>query len=285
MIKQSIYILLAMVLVSSCTPEPIDIDLPEAETKLVVASQVIPNSFMLITISKSFSALQAVDEDSMDTQALLNEILVSGAKVTISYSGGTDSLLSIPDLPGVYMTFFTPQIVNEVYTLNVYDPKTGLKVSSSTRMLSATSIDSVAAVRSVVDEMTVVDVELAFYDNPNEKNWYAVNIYQVDQDSVSTGNLFMPTDGTTKTILLDDADFGSDYFVGSTRLRGWNSDTIAVSLSNISKEYFDYLAVRQKSNGLFSSLTQEPINYPTNVIGGYGFFTTHFPDARIIILE
>jgi len=41
--------------------------------------------------------------------------------------------------------------------------------------------------------------------------------------------------------------------------------------------------------GLFSSYIQsllgEPVNYPSNVAGGLGWFTLHFPDVRVIRVE
>ena len=46
-----------------------------------------------------------------------------------------------------------------------------------------------------------------------------------------------------------------------------------------------YLNLRKKSENLFSQITQEPINYPSNVQGGYGFFNTHIPDVRFFLLN
>lgn len=274
-----------LLVLNACTPDPIDIDLPEAEQKLVISSQVIPNSLMLVTVSKSFSALRSVDEDSIDSQALLNELLVQNAQVSISYNGITDSLFAMPGVPGVYVSISTPQVVNTRYTLNVHDPETGLSVTSSARMLEFVAFDSLSARYVQTDAGRQVELSVHFPDRRNQENWYMVNVYKMGQEADTVTNIFAPDNETTHTILLNDKNLTSSQFSGTALLNYHDADTLAVSLSHISKDYYDYLAVRQKSNGLFSSITGEPINYPTNVIGGYGFFTTHFPDASVVIVQ
>jgi hypothetical protein len=41
-----------------CVPKPIDIDVKAADPKLVLASQVIPNQIMIVSLTRSFSALK-----------------------------------------------------------------------------------------------------------------------------------------------------------------------------------------------------------------------------------
>ena len=57
-----------------------------------------------------------------------------------------------------------------------------------------------------------------------------------------------------------------------------HDDSIAVTLSNISKNYYNYLVLRNESGSLYNQLNLEPLNYPTNVVNGYGFFNAHIPD-------
>jgi hypothetical protein len=56
-------------------------------------------------------------------------------------------------------------------------------------------------------------------------------------------------------------------------------------LASISKPYYDFLKVRSDNRFSFVEFAGEPINYPTNVQGGYGFFNLHTPDVRIFVLE
>ena len=53
------YLILSIVFslfIVSCRPKPLDIDLPQADQKLVVSSQVIPGSLMVVTVSRSMDA-------------------------------------------------------------------------------------------------------------------------------------------------------------------------------------------------------------------------------------
>jgi hypothetical protein len=62
-------------------------------------------------------------------------------------------------------------------------------------------------------------------------------------------------------------------------------DTIAVSLSNISKDYYDFIELRLDNRFSFVEYLSEPVNYPSNVKGGRGFFNLYIPDVKIFILE
>ena len=62
-------------------------------------------------------------------------------------------------------------------------------------------------------------------------------------------------------------------------------DTIAVSISNINKDYYDFMQLRLDNRFSFVEYLSEPINYPSNVKGGKGFFNLYVPDIRLFVLE
>ena len=51
------------------------------------------------------------------------------------------------------------------------------------------------------------------------------------------------------------------------------------------ESYYEFLKKREKGGNVFTELTNEPINYPSNVKGGFGFFNTHFPDVEYFDLN
>ena len=86
--------------------------------------------------------------------------------------------------------------------------------------------------------------------------------------------------------LISDKEFGGGTYSADFLLEDvMSNDSVAVTLSNISEEYYRYLGLREKSNNWFSQVTSEPINYPSNIVGGYGFFSTHHPDIITFELE
>ncbi len=274
-----------ILMMTGCRPEPLDIDLPQAETKLVVASQVIPNSIMIVVVSKSFGALDYSDDYDTSSVSPLTKILVENAKVTISYNGVTDDLYPVSDAPGLYFSLTTPQYINTEYTLKVYDPETGLSVSSTARMLDQVLLDDVTAKKGDGKDSNDIKIHFKFTDPAGEKNWYMLNFYNPNDTAQSSGGLFEPKTSEYYTLLLSDEMFDTEEISGDITMYQWTTDTIGVSLSNISEGYFNYLSARKRGGRIISSLMHEPINYPTNIEGGYGFFTTHFPDIRLVKVE
>ncbi len=281
-----IYPIIIVIAFSSCVPKPIDIQLAEAPTKLVISSQVIPNSIMVVSVSKSFGALSYSEEnDTTSQQELLNQLLVDGATVTISYNGITDTLFPIPDAPGVYVSVTTPQFLNTSYDLYVHDPETGEVVTSQTNMLQQVSFNSVSAQHINSSGTDKIKVNYEFLDPDSEHNWYMVNFYTRSNDGAQSGSPFEISDVPTETLLLNDISFENNLVQAEHELLEWVEDTVLVSISNISEEYYDYLSLRLKSENFFTDIVKEPLNYPTNVVGGYGYFTSHFPDVKVVEVQ
>ncbi len=274
-------------LLMACTPKPLDIQLDDVAPKLVVASQVIPNQIMIVTLSKSFSALEFSQDDSDSIpDELLDQLLVTDGTVTISYLGQTDTLYMV--VPGLYASITTPQYDNIDYTLEAYDPYTGLSVTSTTRMLPFVAFDTVYLSRETVGGFETIRVDYALND-PTGDNWYMINFYSGYNDPNDLSSPFQENnDGLAETELLSDQTFGSSYHTGHYHLFDVDEeeiDTLFITLSNISEEYYDYLALRERGGNLFSQVVSEPINYPSNVVGGYGFFNTHHPNIHIFDLD
>jgi len=278
-----VVILFSVLLVlTKCTPKPLDIELPQLEPKLVIASQVIPGQIMLVTVTKSFGALE-YQQDAGDTTGadsnLLAQIYVDSALVTISYRDRTDTLFGIG--AGVYGSINTPQYLNEDYRLYVYDRKSGLSITSTARMLPFVGFQNVTAERSSNGQLTYIDAKIDFTDRENEENYYMVNFYGKADTSYS-GNLFSYSASPYQTFIISDKEHTTKDISVNYKLYDWSDDTLFVSLSNISKEYYSYLAARLRNQSSLGPLLSEPVQYPSNIENGYGFFTTHYPAIRIM---
>ena len=281
-----IFVLICFYL-ASCTPKPLDIDLPQAEQKLVVSSQIIPGSLMVITVSRSLSAKGFnIDEEEL-TQDILNQLLVDSGIVTIDYNGITDTLYRNPGFPGVFVSVGTPQILNTNYNLYVKDYNTGMSVRSSAFMLPQVNLDTAFAKIDTTGLISTTKVTYSFDDPQGEKNWYMINFYGPGNSNSNSGgvDILENEDILKETILLKDINFSSSSVTASHTLTAWDQDTVYVAISNISEGYYNYLNARIRSGGLFTSVSREPVNHPTNVIGGYGFFTTHIPSLRVVKVD
>ena len=94
--KIIVKIILATIFLYSCTPKPLDIDLPSINPKIVVNTVTLSesDSFIALFVSKSFSTL--VDGNSSDNNALpFSDLLLDDATVKVNYLNKIDTLLNI----------------------------------------------------------------------------------------------------------------------------------------------------------------------------------------------
>ena len=282
-LKNALVLLFGAVLLASCVPKDIEIELPKHQPKLSIFSQVIPNRVLLVAVTKTFNSLEPQDSLKGDS-AFISQLLVSDAIVTVSFGGRTETLQNIS--PGIYVSINTLQITGEQYTLYVKDPATGLECSATSAMLPKMNFSSVIPKTEISNGDTSVSVEYSLTDMPGKDNFYLVSYTPFKREnSPAANNPFLSIRPTQNTFqLLTDKLFEDGQYKGTLNVNAMPGDTIAVSLVNISEEYYKYLVVYQKSGKVFNQITGEPIDFPTNVINGYGFFTTHNPDVRQVEL-
>lgn len=264
----------------SCLPDPLEVrGLPVVKPELVVSSQIIPDRSLVVMLTKTFGALDG-SEDS-DPEELFRQIAVNEALVLLHGPVQTDTLPQIED--GVYGGLVVPFNAGDSYTLEVKN----------------TPFPDVNATTTVLEQVLFRDINAELYFNgfddtlaqvtyslvdPVGKNWYMINVQEVEFEDAEE-NLLNPR---AFTRLIDDASFDSEIYNEQFRVvpRDFSpGDTVAVSLSNVSADYFNFLKLRQDNRFSFIEYLSEPVNYPSNINGGKGFFNLYLPDVRIFILE
>ena len=288
-----LFLFISLIVNSGCL-KPIDMELEPHPVKLVVASQIIPNNFMIVSLTKSFSALANPTNDSIKNigSDFMKGLLVENAIVTVSYQNRTDTLFMTS--PGIYVSVSELNASNGFYTLHAKDPFTGQEILATSSILPKVVFDSIIPiVNKLSKDSSVVSVRYSIFDDPGTENWYMVNYYTRVKNDPKIANIDINSyfkKGTNKLLadfdLLSDKTFENNKYSKETLLRGvLGDDSIAVTLSNISEGYFQFLSAYKKSAGLFNALTGEPINYPSNVSNGYGYFNTHYPDIHLFFLK
>ncbi|MDX1908070.1 MAG: DUF4249 domain-containing protein [Bacteroidia bacterium] len=277
---------------SSCVPEPVLIEIPQAESRLVVASQLLPGNFLLVNVSRSIGALE-YSQQQTDTLSddILSRLLLDSALVVLTWPGGSDTLIELG--AGTWISLATQLEVGVTYDLTVVDSLTGQTVRASASPLPIVPWDSVAY-RYVYDTIQFggsfsVDTSVALhiqFTDPAADNYYLINNYRVRIPDSSALGQVVGTDNQQVTFLSDQL-FKSPVYRDTLIYPGFGpGDTLAVTLSNISQLYYDFLTVRQRSGtNILSILLKEPVSYPSNVEGGYGIFALQLPDVRVLILR
>lgn len=269
----------------SCRPKPIVLNVKTAPNKLVVYSQIIPGNKMLVFLSRTFSPL----ENSTANNEQLS--LVSGATVRILFDNKTFDFKEYS--PGVYKSNFDGYQVDQDYDLLVISGVDTIK--SRTKMLPQLDFNTIKPniEKSLID--TTVYINFSFDDIPNVSNWYLLNFYKKQSTPiVEGGNNHLPIGSNflgkdsnylLKTIIVSDKEFSDSY---SKKLKLSDvkyNDSIVVTLSNINETYFRYLSYKVGSGGIINQLNIEPLNYPTNILNGYGFFNAHSPSTHFFDLN
>ncbi len=276
-------IIVAMVMIalalSACLPEPLPVgELPKLETKIVVSSQIVPEQGLVVLITKSIGALDA-GRDS-DAEALLAQIIINDAKVTLHYNEQIDTLINLGN--GLYGGVTSDLATGATYTLHVVTDSLG-EVSATSQVKQQIKFQSANAsvYSNGYDSLASIDYSL---NDPAGKNYYMVNVQRFSRTQ-TISSLLSPR---VFTRLTADTDFDGRYFQEEFKVFFQDysvGDTVAVFLSNIDKEYYDFLELRNDNRYNIADFASEPTNYPTNVDGGYGFFNLHVPDVRLFVLK
>lgn len=294
------FCLLLTALLSSCEPEPIDIALPAHESRLVIASalgvvrdtifgQPIGDSALVVTVSRSLGALTGAGEGGVDSARLQGQ-LVSNARVVLVGDGRTDTLQMVEQ--GTYLLPQPALRTGTPYTLMVKDPATGLSCQATGYYLPRMRFDYVQPSVKRTDHDTTVTLEYQLTDKPG-RSFYLVQytpvsatLGQTTPDVQNAKSLLNSMEQGQRLRLLTDNDFNAaGRFKVAEVLPVNPQDSLVLGIAQISEDYFRFLEAYRKSGKLFNQFTGEPINYPTNVQGGYGFFTMHVFSGQLVDLS
>lgn len=264
----------------SCLPDPLEVErIPVVKAELVVSSQIIPDGNLIVLVTKTIGALDASDRS--DPEELLRQIAVNDALVILDGPDATDTLAFLGT--GAYITSAVSFEAGDKYSLHITSAGTG-EAHATTEVRRRINFTDVAAglyANGYGD--TLAQITYTFSDPP-EPNWYMVNVQEVEQEDL-VENLLNPR---AYTLLMADSGFnGSTYgerFVVFPRDYK-TGDTVAVSLSNISEDYYRFMQLRVDNQFNFLEFISEPVNYPSNVVGGRGYFNLYIPDVRFFVLE
>jgi hypothetical protein len=273
------YCLLGFTLVISCSPEPLKLEqVNSIQPEIVVSSQILPNNLVVILLTKTVSHLDVSGQP--DTKIPIDKIAVDDAVVKIKANGKMYLLKRVDR--GRYETNEIPLKEGLMCELVVNSNTLG-EISSTAVVQAPVKFDSVAAKIYFNGYNNYwAEVKYAFSDPP-EKNFYMLNVH-----SATKGDLVTDMVGpVTYTRLLEDEAFNGNEFsemFHAVNKNFYDGDTVTISLTNVSPEYYRYVQLRMENNLEVVELFSEPIHYPTNVVGGRGFFNLHFPDRRLMVL-
>ncbi|MCG8374821.1 MAG: DUF4249 domain-containing protein, partial [Balneolales bacterium] len=225
------------------------------------------------------------------TEDFANSLLLDSARVTISYDGITDTLE--PFINGLYFTELTSPENYQVLELTVFDSTTSETSTAMSVLLPGVELDSVSLTRRDTAETFLSDLDYTFPD-PEGENFFVIHVYQftppetdsADADSGNTGLFFEDDNFLVYEQIFTDRS-AEEGIIRRDAVFEFSSpvDSALVVLTHIEEGYYNFLEARSRSGSLAASLANEPVNHPTNVQNGVGYFSAHQPRGQIIIVR
>lgn len=291
--SKSILFILIMTLTISCGPESLPISVQPAESKIAVASLVGPEELLFVSLTKSFSALSA-ESVSEITEDFTEALLIDSALITLTYDGITDTLDTFFGITGLYFTELQTFNEFQLMELSVFDSTTTQTSTAQSVLQPPVEVDSVVISRRDTTVNFLTDLYFSFEDPPVQDNYYVMQIYQFTPpdtaatDTTTEGDLFF---GDRNFLIYEriftDRGIDNDGRIRRDDVIEFSSpvDSALVVLTNIEEGYYNFLEARGRSGSFLSSLANEPVNHPTNISNGVGYFSAHQPRAKIVIVR
>lgn len=274
---------------SSCIPDPVDIDIKQS-SRFVVTAQLSAGKIPIINLTKSFDLFSGVpNQNDIITDDFLKKIAVSDALVILNSATYSDTLQMLE--PGMY-SGKKLGITTSPYHLQIKDAYTNTEISAQTTVLPKIKFDNVFSGILEEPDDTFAFVSYSITDPPIVSKWFLINYYvkrkTVHQVNFDTRNFFQR--GYNQFLMfqtISEADFQDHVYQNGIKLPNdvTVNDSVAITLSNITEEEYNYLQQLQKSV-YFPYYAYYSTNYlPSNVINGMGYFSVHDPDVVLIEIK
>ncbi|MDX1913666.1 MAG: DUF4249 domain-containing protein [Saprospiraceae bacterium] len=229
-IKLLFPVLLIAVLVSCNLSKEVEIDLPEYNRQPVVECYLEPNKPFRLLLTRSYAFFDKLGLDS----SFLDNTLLDGALVTISYNGQTDTLknqltavldpLKIYNYVGTNLVPGAPGTEFSLY-IRLAD---GGEIRANTLMLPTVPIDSVV-VEFNPDIDSLARILTYITDDRSQENFYRRILNYASLDSFPDQD-FLVTDRFAQTEIIA---FGTGYELAE-------GDTVYNTIFHVSRAYYDF---------------------------------------------
>ncbi len=279
-----------IVSILSCRPKPIDIDVPQGPPRLVISSASLDDHSAVVSAGYSISSLSSLADSARgkNIASLPKDMLVDSGLVTITANGHTDTLQKISS--GLFGSYSLHLQASVSYTLRVLDYRKNTEVVAVTYYYSKPVFDTIQPI--VVRTATDTSVKLKVSTKGiNAGDHYFIsyattrNVRDITKP-ISYKNISSLASFVPKQLILFT---GEDVAVGtpdkSFTLNVHGNDTLLVHIGHIDEAYYNYLTAYKRSGYLINQLTGEPINLPTNIVTGFGFFSLYTPTRLLLDLN
>lgn len=288
-IKAFIAIAFLMPLLYSCTPKPLEIDVPQKPGKLTISSVAFGEKSIFISAGYSVESGFNLADTSEKNRKTLPGIVVDSGLVTITRLGNLPDTLKMYS-PGIYGRNNIQLMPYAQYILTVRDYKKGTAVSATTTYLPAPSIDRLQP--EVIREGAAPTVKLHIKLSDIKPGEHFFIGYSTKTNVISAITPLIAGLGSLQSFearqleLIDGTKAVNGVLEQTFTINAIETDTLTVQVSRIDEKYYKYLDAYKRTGFLLNQISGEPINLPTNVEPGFGYFSLYTPKrARFHLIE
>lgn len=271
--KLAIIAACSLSLLSCRKPAPLDIEIPQEKESLVVSSLCQGNHSLFVAAGYSINSSVNVDSLTNDKKSLQDEMMMAAGTVTIQQEGMPATNLSMIT-KGVYGSRNLSLIAGAKYTITVKDDVKNITTSATTTYMPRPDVTDVA--KQVRIAGTDTTVQLKFTINRATAGKYYYVSYTTSSQKKAAGR---PQDleslqsfESKKIHLYSSADAEQERISKTISISAKTTDTVFVEIGAIDAHYYRYLDAYIRTGYLVNMVTGEPVNLPTNLSSGYGYF-------------
>jgi hypothetical protein len=281
-------LMLTAIVLGSCRPKPIAIDIAQGPPQIAIASTVLDAHTVYVAASYSITSLANLDDTSNGQSPIpLTSIQVDSALVTIISGEQTDTLTKV--FPGLYQTTLN-LVSGNTYTLTVHDYKSGQTVAANTTYQSALTLDSMKPIITRRTRDTGIQLKLDLRDDRPGTNYYVVAYDNVNPQTIpsaigSANFSILNADEMKRVEVFSDAEAVNGYISETFNIDLHATDTLYVQYGRIDKGYYDFLSSYKRSGSILTQATAEPVTLPTNIINGLGYFSLYDAGRAAFVLR
>ncbi|MCD6062780.1 MAG: hypothetical protein K0R82_691 [Flavipsychrobacter sp.] len=267
---------------TSCRPKPIDIEVPQKDPKLVISASCIDEATVLVATAYSVTSLRNL-QDTTAQGGIPQDLLADSATVTIAGVGQLpDTLARIGR--GIYGSRSLQLQPGAKYTLTVIDHKKNAAATATTVYMPKAEVENITPEVIKHAQDTVVKLHVRIKNaQPGERYFMSYNTLSQARALVLQPVNSLQSFEPRRIELFEDG--ARDGVITKTlTIDAMPKDTLAIHIGRVDQHYYKYLDAYKRTGYLINQVTGEPINLPTNITDGYGYFALYRPERRIINL-
>lgn len=280
----------ALLLIASCRPKPLDLDIPQSPGAFSIASYCPDSRSVFVSATYSVSTLLNIS-DTATIKALpgtTSDLLLEDAVVTLRNPDNTvDTLRELSS--GFFGRNDLQLVPGQSYTLTVCDSKKARMSIATTSYQPAPAVDTIypMLIRRNSETNCKLRVKLK---NVSLSSYFFISYNTTRQAREHTAplpknmhalNLFLPK----QIALLSAADASGGQLERDITMQVNPTDTVLIQVAQVDKDYFNYLAAYKRTGSLINQLTGEPIHLPSNITQGFGYFSLFNPRRALFDLN